>query len=60
MCTLGGDPYGARMTTASFGSRSHVAPMPVAFARLGVLLACLALSLGLWWAFAEIILRVIA
>jgi hypothetical protein len=54
------DPYGAGMTTASVRTGSQVAPLPVAFVRLGVLLACLAVSLGMWWAFAQVVLHVIS
>ena len=53
-------PYGAVMTTASIGSRNQVATLPLAVVRLGALLACAAVSLGMWWAFAQVILRVIA
>jgi hypothetical protein len=48
------------MTTASVAGRSQVAPLPVAAARLTVLMACLMLCLGCWWAFAQVILRVVA
>jgi hypothetical protein len=53
------------MTTATFGHRSHVAndsvaTLSIACARLTVLLACLAVSLGMWWAFAQVVLHVVS
>ena len=49
------------MTTASVRStRSHVVSLPVTAERLLVLLACLAVCVGGWWAFAQLILRVVA
>lgn len=52
-------PYGAVMTTASVGTR-QVARLTLAFIRLGALLAFVAVSFAMWWAFAQVILRVIA
>jgi hypothetical protein len=49
------------MTTASVRTvRSPVVPLPEAAERLFILMACLALCVAGWWAFAQVILRVIA
>jgi hypothetical protein len=51
------------MTTASvrFVRRNNdVAPLPEVAARVGVLAGCLAVSAGSWWAFSQVILRIIS
>jgi hypothetical protein len=54
-------PYVYPMTTASLRTtRRPVVPTLEAAERVFILVACLTLCVGGWWAFAQVILRVIA
>jgi hypothetical protein len=48
------------MTTSVVAGRSQVVALPETAVRLTVMLACLAFTLGCWWAFAQLIVRVVS